>query len=99
MGTLGMFFVPSMCGISLRLVWLTLASQRIRPVKGSIRDHKEFWGLSPNVTFENCDVNPVSGPFNSVFRERRQLRVRLNRYNQDRKCSEPAWNIHIYSPT
>lgn len=32
-------------------------------MKGRIRDYKEFWGLSPNVPFENCDVNPVSGNF------------------------------------
>lgn len=51
------------CHISLWLIWLTCNSQRIRPVKGRIRDHKEFWGLSPNVPYENCDVNPISGPF------------------------------------
>ncbi|KAF9793414.1 hypothetical protein BJ322DRAFT_996426 [Thelephora terrestris] len=33
----------------------------ILPVKGKIRDHREFWGLSPNQPFETCDVNPVSG--------------------------------------
>jgi hypothetical protein len=44
-------------------------------VKGSIRDYKEFWGLSPNVPFEHCYVNPVSGPFNSVPYERPLLRA------------------------
>lgn len=45
------------------LIQLTHSSQMILPVKGRIRDHKEFWGLSPNLSFEVCDVNPVSGPF------------------------------------
>jgi hypothetical protein len=48
-------------GIS-RLIQLTHAPQLILPVKGKIRDHKDFKGLSPNVQFESCDVNPVSGP-------------------------------------
>lgn len=49
------------------LIQLTHASQLILPVKGTIRDHKEFWGLSPNVQFANCDVNPVSGHLSSIY--------------------------------
>ena len=86
------------CDISASLSWLTYVSQRTRPVKGRIRDHKEFWGLSPNVSFEHCNVNPVSGPFDFVPRERPWLRVHPNRDHQGCKCSGSTWNLHIYPP-
>ena len=68
-------------------------------MKGRIRDYKEFWGLSPNVSFESCDVNPVSGTFpQSLPPGNSVVKYSSNRYYQDCKRSGSTWNVHFYPP-